>query len=75
MWQLRLFTGLAVRISTKITPDRLQSKKLILSMDVDQKLLETDFSIANFQLIGDNWQSKTLFLAFLICVCWLFRML
>ena len=28
------------------TPDRRQSKTLILSMDVDQKSLETEFSIA-----------------------------
>ena len=43
--------------------DRRQSKTLILSTNVDQKLLETEFSIAIFRPNGDKWQSKTLFLA------------
>ena len=38
------------------TPDRQQSKMLILSMNVDLRSLETEFSIA------DKWKSKTLFL-------------
>ena len=37
-----------------ITPDRRQSKSLILSTNVDQISLET----------GDKWQSKTLIMAF-----------
>ena len=38
---------------------------LILSPHVDQKSLETEFSIAICCLTGDKWQSKTLFLAIL----------
>ena len=45
------------------TPDRRQSKTLILSTTVDQKLLKTEFSIVICHLTGDKWQSKTLFLA------------
>ena len=45
------------------TPDRPQSKTLILSTDVDQKSLETEFLIAICRPTGDTWQSKTLFLA------------
>ena len=45
------------------TPDRRQLKALRLSRNVDQKLLETEFSIAICRLTGDKWQSKTLFLA------------
>ena len=41
------------------TPDRGQSKTLILSTDVDQKLLETQFFIAICRPTGDKWQSKT----------------
>ena len=53
--------GLIVRdcVYGTITPDSRQSKTLIPSTNVDQKSLETEFSI------GDKWQSKTLFLAFL----------
>ena len=36
---------------------------LILSTNLDQKSLETVFLIAICRLIGDKWQSKTLFLA------------
>ena len=46
-----------------ITPDRQQSKTLILSTNVDQKLLETEFLIDICHPIGDKWQLKTLFLA------------
>ena len=50
------------------TPDRGQSKTLILSMKVDQKSLETEFLIAICRPTGDKWQSKTLFLAiFYLC--------
>ena len=45
------------------TPDRQQSKMLIISPNKDQKLLETEFSIAICRPTGDKWQSKTLFLA------------
>ena len=36
---------------------------LILSTNVDQKSLETEFSIAICRTTGDKWQSKTPFLA------------
>ena len=55
-----------------ITPDRRKSKTLILSMNVDRKLLVTKFLIAIYRL-GDKWQSKTLFLAILLCLCQLLR--
>ena len=45
------------------TPDRRQSKTLILSTNVDKKSLGTEFSIAICRPTGDKWQSKTLFLA------------
>ena len=45
-----------------LTPDRRQSKMLILSTNVDKKSLETEFLIAICRLAGDKWQSKTLFL-------------
>ena len=46
------------------TPDRWQSKTLLLLTNVDQKSLETEFSLAICSLNGDKWQSKTLFLKF-----------
>ena len=49
--------------SDLLTPDRRQSKTLILLTSVDQKSLKTKFSIAICRQIGDNWQSKTLFLS------------
>ena len=49
--------------NNKPTSDRWQSKPLILSTNVDQKSLETVFSIAICRPTGDKWQSKTLFLA------------
>ena len=36
---------------------------LILSTNVDQKTLETEFLIAICRPTSDKWQSKTLFLA------------
>ena len=45
-----------------IMPDRRQSKTLILSMNVDQKSLETEFYIAICRQSGDKWQLKLLFL-------------
>ena len=44
----------------EFTPDWWQSKTSILSTNVDQKYLETDFSIAISRPTGDHWQSKTL---------------
>ena len=46
---------------------------LILSTNVDQKSLETEFSIAICRPTGDKWQSKTLFLAILVHVRRLLR--
>ena len=40
-----------------------QSKTSILSTNVDQQYLETDFSIAVSRPTGDHWQSKTLVVA------------
>ena len=45
------------------TPGRRQSKTSILSTNVYQKSLETEFLIAICHQSGDKWQSKTLFLA------------
>ena len=45
------------------TPGRWQFEKSILSTNVDQKSLETEFSIAICRPTGDKWQSKKLFLA------------
>ena len=47
----------------KHTPCRRQSKTLILSTNIDQKSLETEFLITICRPTGDKWQSKTLFLA------------
>ena len=55
------------------TPDRRQSKTLILSTNVDQKLLETEILIAIRRPTGDKWQSKTLSLEFFIRVHRLLR--
>ena len=44
------------------TPDKRQSKTLILSTNVDQTSLETEFLIAICRQTGDKWQWKTLFL-------------
>ena len=46
-----------------ITQGRLQSKTFILSTNVNQKSLETVFSIVICRPNGDKWQLKTLFLA------------
>ena len=46
-----------------ITPGRRQSKTPTLSRNVDQKSLETEFSIAICRHTGNKWQSKTLFLS------------
>ena len=44
------------------TPGRRQSKTLIMSINIDQKSLETEFLIGICRPTGDKWQSKTLFL-------------
>ena len=49
--------------ATTTTPGRWQSKTPILSRNVDQKSIETVFSIALCRHAGDKWQSKTLFLS------------
>ena len=46
-----------------ITPGCQLSKTSILLRYVDQKSLETEFSITICRLTGDKWQSKTLFLS------------
>ena len=43
------------------TPDRGQSKTLILSTNVDKNLLEKEFLIAICRATGDKWLSKTFF--------------
>ena len=40
------------------TPDKRQSKTLILSTNVGRKALEKEFSIAICRPSGDKWQSK-----------------
>ena len=45
------------------TPSRRQSKMPVLSRNVDQKSLETEFLIAICRHTDDKWQSKTLFLS------------
>ena len=47
----------------RITLGRRQLKTSILSTNVNQKLLETEYLIAICHPIGDKCQSKTLFLA------------
>ena len=67
------------RISHTVKPRKVehrvgrQSKMLILSTNVDQKSLETEFLIAICRPTGDKWQSKTPFLAILIRVRRLLR--
>ena len=48
-------------IRSSSTPDRWQSKMLILLTKVDQKSLETEVLIAICCLTCDKWQSKRLF--------------
>ena len=45
------------------TSGRRQSKTPILSRNIDQKSIETVFSIVICLHTGDKWQSKTLFLS------------
>ena len=56
-----------------VTPGRRQSKTPIQSRNVDQKSIETLFSIAICRPTGDKWQSKTLFLFDFISVPRLFN--
>ena len=39
-----------------LTPDRQQPKTFILSTNVDQKMLESEFSFAICRLTGDKWR-------------------
>ena len=48
-WELVHFTD------QRLTPDRRQSKTLILSTNVNKKLLETGFSIVICRQTGDKW--------------------
>ena len=41
------------------TQDRRQSKTFVLSINVDQKTLEIEFSISIYRPTGDKWHSKT----------------
>ena len=59
--------------NSNTTSDRRQSKTSIQSTNVDQKSLETEFSIAICCPTGDNWQSQTLFLSILVSVRRLLR--
>ena len=43
--------------------EKRQSKAFIISTNLDQKSLESQFSIAICRQLGDKWQWKTLFLA------------
>ena len=53
-------SALRIKPCHRLTPDRRQSKTLyeILSTNVDQNLLDTEFSIAICRPAGDKWQSK-----------------
>ena len=62
-----MFEGKETEMSL-LTPGRRQSKTPILLRNVDQKSIETVFSIVICCPTGDKWQSKTLFLSILICV-------
>ena len=63
------------------TPDRGQSKTLILLTNVDKKALETEFLIDICRptgdkwrsKTGDKWQSKTLFLAIFYPRLWIVK--
>ena len=50
-------------IKNDLTSGRRQSKTLILATNVDQKSLETEFSIVICRPTGDKWQSKTMFIS------------
>ena len=56
-------SGFPVTCPFIITPDRRQSKTSILSAKVDKKSMEKEFLTAICRRTGDEWQSKTLFLA------------
>ena len=58
------YTGFMFCSFPAATLGRRQTKTLILSTNVDQTSLETEFLIAICRPTGDKWQSKTLFLAF-----------
>ena len=56
---------LQIHHATLFTSDRRQSKTLIISTNVSQKSLETEFSNAICCSTVDKWQTKTLFLTIL----------
>ena len=56
-------TGTTMISDLTPTLGRRQSKTPILSRNVDQKSIETVFSIAICRHSGDKWESKTLFLS------------
>ena len=58
----------ADNLANRFIQERRQSKTLILSTNVDQKSLETEFLTAICRPTGDKWQSKTLLLVILIRV-------
>ena len=51
------------------TLDMRQSKMFILSTNIDQKLLQTEFLIDICRQTGDKWQSKIPFLAIFYLCC------
>ena len=63
LFHLQLFFGKRDFRSLNFTPGRRQSKTPILSRNVDQKSLETEFLNTICRQYGDKWQSKILFLS------------
>ena len=59
---INIVTSSHSKMHRLLTPDRRQSKALILSTNIDQKSLETEFLIVICRQTGDKWQSKTLLL-------------
>ena len=62
-WDYDLTRNISWTAMYSITPGRRQSKTSILSTNVDQKSLETEFSIVICRPTGAIWQSKTPFLS------------
>ena len=63
MWSVIILPRDLNNMPTVPTPDRRRSKTSILLKNIDQKSLETEFSIDICRPNGDKWQSLTLFLA------------
>ena len=58
---------IAIFQQVKVTPERWQSKMLMLSTNVNLKIVRNRvFTIEICRPTGDRWQSKTRFLAILI---------